>query len=131
MKKLFFKFLFFVLDCWRLVMDNRYNPLRYIPDPSLQMYFTLVLFTMWSVYFGFVASYYMGWLGYNTIVSIIVHIGVLVPIAFTNAIFIDAERDGANWLRTWKTNKRLDTQDANLRKSNHEKRVKWDIDIEA
>ena len=120
-----------VVECWRLVMDNRYNQLRYIPDPTLQMYFTLVLFTMWSVYFGFVASYYMGWLGYNTIVSIVVHIGVLVPIAFTNAIFIDAERDDANWLRTWKTNKRLDTQDANLRKSNHEKRVKWDIDIEA
>jgi len=73
----------------------------------------------------------MGWLGYNTIASIIVHIGVLVPIAFTNAIFIDAERDGANWLKNWKTNKRLDTQDANLRKTNHEKRVKWDIDIEA
>ena len=120
-----------VVECWSLVMDNRYNPLRYIPDPSLQMYFTLVLFTMWSVYFGFVASYYMGWVGYNTIVSIVVHIGVLVPIAFTNAIFIDAERDGANWLIPWKTNKRLDTQDANLRKSNHEKRVKWDIDIEA
>ena len=33
---------FFVLDCWRLVMDNRFNPLRHIPDPSLQMYFTLV-----------------------------------------------------------------------------------------
>ena len=128
---IFVRFTMWVVECWRLVMDNRYNPLRYIPDPSLQMYFTLVLFTMWSVYFGFVASYYMGWLGYNTIVSIVVHIGVLVPIAFTNAIFIDAERDGANWLRTWKTNKRLDTQDANLRKSNHEKRVKWDIDIEA
>ena len=128
---IFVRFTMWVVECWRLVMDNRYNPLRYIPDPSLQMYFTLVLFTMWSVYFGFVASYYMGWLGYNTIVSIIVHIGVLVPIAFTNAIVIDAERDGAIWLRTWKTNKRLDTQDANLRKSNHEKRVKWDIDIEA
>ena len=128
---IFVRFTMWVVECWRLVMDNRYNPLRYIPDPSLQMYFTLVLFTMWSVYFGFVASYYMGWLGYNTIVSIIVHIGVLVPIAFTNAIFIDSERDGENWLRTWKTNKRLDTQDANLRKSNHEKRVKWDIDIEA
>ena len=129
--KIVMKLIEWVLTCWRSVMDNRYNPLRYIPDPSLQMYFTLVLFTMWSVYFGFVASYYMGWLGYNTIVSIIVHIGVLVPIAFTNAIFIDAERDGANWLKNWKTNKRLDTQDANLRKSNHEKRVKWDIDIEA
>ena len=49
--------------------DNRYNPLKYIPDPSLQIYFTLVLFVMWSVYFGFVASYYMGWLGYSIAAS--------------------------------------------------------------
>ena len=28
--------LFFMRDAWLLVMDARYNPLRYIPDPSLQ-----------------------------------------------------------------------------------------------
>ena len=33
---------------WRRVMDVRYNPLKYIPDPSLQTYFMLVLFTVWS-----------------------------------------------------------------------------------
>ena len=31
---------------WRRVMDVRYNPLKYIPDPSLQTYFMLVLFTI-------------------------------------------------------------------------------------
>ncbi len=92
----------FVVDCWRLVMDAKYNPLRFIPDPSLQTYFMLVLFTMWSGFFGLIAVYYMGWLGYNTIVSIIVHIAVLVPLAITNAIFTDAERNGAQWLRTWR-----------------------------
>ena len=86
-------------------MDHRYNPLRFIADPSLQMYFTLVLFTVWSVYFGFVASYYMGWLGYSTVTSIIVHIAVLLPIGFTNAVFIDAERDGSKWLKDWRKNK--------------------------
>ena len=45
------RLIMWVVECWRLVMDNRYNPLKYIPDPSLQAYFTLVLFTMWSVYF--------------------------------------------------------------------------------
>ena len=103
MKKIFFKFIFFILDCWRLVMDNRYNPLKYIPDPSLQMYFTLVLFTMWSVYFGFVATYYMGWIGYDIVTSIIVHLGVLIPLFFTNAVFKDAERDGAKWLKSIRT----------------------------
>ena len=129
--KLFRKFILFVVDSWRLVMDNRYNPLRYIPDPSLQTYFTLVLFTMWSVYFGFVGSYYMGWLGYDIVVSIIVHMGVIIPIGFTNAIFMDAERENAPWLYRWKLNRDLDQQDANLKKSNYEKRIKWDIDREA
>ncbi len=105
MKTKLLKLLVWVVDCWRLVMDNRYNPLRYIADPSLQLYFTLVLFTMWSVYFGFVAAYYMGWLGYDIVTSIIVHISVVLPVGFTNAIFIDAERDGAKWLKDIKKKK--------------------------
>ena len=32
----------------------------------------------------------------------IIHVGVLVPLALTNAIFVDAERDGAEWLKEWK-----------------------------
>jgi hypothetical protein len=120
-----------VVDCWRVVMDARFNPLKHIPDPSLQMYFTLVLFVMWSVYFGFVASYYMGWLGYDIVVSIIVHMAVIIPVGFTNAIFMDAERENAPWLYKWKLNRDLDQQDINLKKSNYEKRIKWDIDREA
>ena len=27
---------------------------------------------------------------------------MLIPLAFTNAIFIDAERDGHKWLKEWK-----------------------------
>ena len=92
----------FVLDSWRVVMDNRYNPLRFIPEPSLQMYFTMVLFTMWSVYFGFVATFYMGWLGYSTITSLAVHFGVLIPLFFTNAVFLDAEREHAPWYLAWR-----------------------------
>jgi len=87
---------------WRRIMDVRYNPLKYIADPSLQTYFMMVLFTVWSVFFGFLAANYLGWFGYNTIVSIVIHICVLLPIAFTNAIFIDAERDGHKWLKEWK-----------------------------
>jgi len=47
----------------------------------------------------------MGWLGYSTVTSIIVHIAVLLPIGFTNAVFIDAERDGSKWLKDWRKNK--------------------------
>ena len=92
---------FALVNGWRRVMDVRYNPLKYIPDPSLQTYFMLVLFTVWSVFFGFLAANYLGFFNYNTVVSIIIHICILLPLAFTNAIFVDAERDGANWLKEW------------------------------
>ena len=87
---------------WRRVMDVRYNPLKYVPDPSLQAYFMLVLFVMWSIFFGFLAANYLGWFEYNTLASVIIHVGVLVPLALTNAIFVDAERDGEKWLKEWK-----------------------------
>ena len=83
-------------------MDVRFNPLRFIGDPSLQMYFTLALFTMWSAYFGFIASHYLGWVNYSTLASIFIHLAVLIPVGFTNAVFMDAERSGANWLRQWR-----------------------------
>jgi len=121
----------FIVDSWRLVMNAKYNPLKHIPDPSLQTYFMLVLFTMWSVYFGFVASYYMGWLGYNTVLSIIVHVAVLIPLAFTNAIFLDAERDNAPWLFEWRTEQEQWKFWKNRPSVKGKNIVKWDIDKEA
>ena len=91
-----------LVNGWRRVMDVRYNPLSVIKDPSLQTYFMLVLFTIWSVFFGFLAANYLGFFGYNTVVSIVIHVAILVPLAMTNAIFIDAERDGHKWLKEWK-----------------------------
>ena len=125
------RILLFIVDSWRVVMDNRYNPLKWIPDPPLQMYFTLVLFTMWSVYFGFVASYYMGWLGYDTITSLIVHFAVIIPLGMTNAVFLDAERENAAWIYNWRTEQSTWKLWQKIRRPNYEKRVKWDIDREA
>ena len=99
---LFRRTLMAIVGGWRRVMDVRYNPLKYVPDPSLQAYFMLVLFVVWSIFFGFLAANYLGWFGYNTVASLIIHIGVIVPLALTNAIFVDAERDGHNWLKEWK-----------------------------
>ena len=104
MKKpsLFRRTLMTIVSGWRRVMDVKYNPLKYVPDPSLQAYFMLVLFVMWRIFFGFLAANYLGWFGYNTFASLVIHVAVLVPLALTNAIFVDAERDGAEWLREWK-----------------------------
>ncbi len=83
-------------------MDVKFNPLKYIPDTSLQSYFMFVLFMVWSATFGFIVSYYFGWMGYSTITSIVVHSTILIPIIITNAVFIDAERTGEHWLAEWK-----------------------------
>ena len=87
----------FIYDCWNGVMNHDRNPLRHIPDPSIQGYFTLVLFTMWSFFFGLVATYYMGWYGYNGFISFVVHCSLVIPLLLTRAAFLDAERDGAKW----------------------------------
>ena len=120
------RFLFWIIDCWRVVMDNRYNPLKYIPDPSLQAYLTLVLFAMWSFFFGFIAIFYMGWLGYDIVTSIVVHISILIPIIFTNLTFEEARKNGASWYikeRERQHKERLFPRKKNI--------VTWDMDKEA
>ena len=104
MKKpnIFRRSVMFIVDSWRVVMDVRYNPLKYIPDPSLQTYFMLVLFTIWSITFGLIAIFWLGFIEYSILTSILVHAAIVIPITFTNAIFIDAERDGENWLKEWR-----------------------------
>ena len=92
----------FVVDKWRIIMNVKYNPLRHVPDPSIQTYFRVVLFTVWSITFGLIAIFWLGFIGYNILTSILVHLAILIPIAFTNAVFIDAERDGENWLKEWR-----------------------------
>lgn len=91
-----------VVYLWRRVMDVKFNPLKHVADPGLQSYFMMVLFTIWSVAFGLIATYHLGWLGYSTITSVVVHLLILIPILVTNAVFIDAERDGEQWLVEWK-----------------------------
>ena len=128
---IFQRFTMWVVDCWRVVMDNRFNPLKHIPDPSLQTYFMLILFCMWSVYFGFVASFYMGWLGYSTMTSLVVHIAVLLPLSFTNAVFLDAERDNAPWLLEWRQQAESWKFWQNRPSKQGKNIVRWDIDREA
>ena len=126
---LFRRTVFSLVNGWRRVMDVRYNPLKYIPDPSLQTYFMLVLFTIWSVWFGFLATDYLGVVNYNTVGSIFIHVAILLPLAMTNAIFIDAERDGANWLKEWRTEQSRYKIFVNRLKMKNI--VRWDLDNEA
>ena len=131
MKKpsLFRRVVMSLVSGWRRVMDVGYNPLKYIADPSLQAYFMLVLFTVWSVFFGVLAANYLGWFGYNTVASIIVHVSIILPLAFTNAIFVDAERDGDKWLQEWKEEQNRYTIVANRLKTKN--LTIWDPNKEA
>ena len=83
-------------------MDVKYNPLKYVPDPSLQAYFMLVLFIAWSLFFGVLVVNYLGFFNYDIIVSIIVHVLVLMPLAFTNAIFVDVKEMVQNGCKSGK-----------------------------
>jgi hypothetical protein len=82
-----------IIEMYRMIMDLRYNPLRFIPDTVMQGYLLMALFVMWSAFFGIIAIYYLGWLGYSIPVSIGVHLALIVPTIITNAIFLMAEED--------------------------------------
>ena len=118
-----------VVHLWRRVMNVKFNPLKYIPDNTVQSYFMLVLFTIWSITFGFIATYYIGWLGYSTATSVVVHLTILIPIMITNAVFIDAERTGDQWLEEWKAEQSKYKLFTNRLKMKN--MVRWKADTEA
>ena len=98
---LFRRTVMLILNTWRSVMNVKYNPLKHITSPSLQTYFMLVLFSIWCVFFGLIAIYYMGFINYSIVTSIVIHGSILIPMMITNAVFIDAERNGEKWLKEW------------------------------
>ena len=126
---LFRRSVMLVVHLWRRIMDVKVNPLRHIPDQSLQAYFMVVLFVIWSVTFGFIATYYFGWLGYSTVTSVVVHLTILIPMMITNAVFIDAERTGEQWLEEWKEEQ--SKYKLFLKRMKMKNLVRWDIDKEA
>ena len=131
MKKpnLFRRFMMSVVYLWRRVMDVKFNPLKYVPDASLQAYFMVVLFTLWSVSFGLIATHYLGWVDYSILASILIHLSILIPIVVTNAVFVDAERTGEKWLEEWKQEQsRYSLLMNRLKKENL---VRWKLNKEA
>ncbi len=126
---LFRRFIMSVVYLWRRVMDVKFNPLKYVPDASLQAYFMVVLFTLWSVSFGLIATHYLGWVDYSILASILVHLSILIPIVVTNAVFVDAERTGDRWLEEWKQEQsRYSLLMNRLKKENL---VRWELNKEA
>ena len=57
---------------WNLVIDAKYNPLRFIPSLVTQFYVTMVLAIGWAVAFGVALGYYSG-----IFTNIFAHVGIV------------------------------------------------------
>lgn len=81
-----------IIESWNAVMDSQHNPLRHL-DMASQHYFMQVLAWMWSMVFSlsFLSIFQFGlvWLG---------HLLVIGGIAFTVAVFKEAEKQSADAL---------------------------------
>ena len=62
---------------------------------------------MWSVYFGLLATTYIGWFNYDIVTSIFVHFAVIFPIMITNLTFKEAEQNGSKWYKEYKPTKSI------------------------
>ena len=80
----------FVFDSWNLIMDDRRNPLKHIPDINTRHMVLQVLAWMWCIVFSmWVGSFWvMG-------VSMVAHALVLAAIVVTVATFETARRNPA------------------------------------
>ena len=62
----------FIVNSWKLVMDNRYNPLRHL-DLASQHYLMQVLAWMWSMVFSLfflsIFQFHILWLGHLLIIG--------------------------------------------------------------
>jgi len=110
--------------CWDSIMNLKYNPISYIRNTSLQMYFMIVLSILWTLTFcGLIA----GWM--NVIPLIYGHIAFVFSAFFTYGIFEDAARDGREWFLRW--DKEYTLSKAFKNKDRTKNACKWDLEIEA
>lgn len=109
---------------WDSIMNAKYNPLSYVKNISLQMYFMIMLSIIWTASFcGLIA----GWA--NVIPLIYGHIGVLFAIFMTYGVFKDAEKAGAPWYDKWTSKYAMRT--AYVKRDKTKNVCKWDLEIEA
>ena len=109
---------------WDSIMNGQYNPLSYVKNISLQMYFMIMLSIIWTASFcGLIA----GWA--NVIPLIYGHIGVLFAIFMTYGVFKDAEKAGAPWYDKWTSKYAMRT--AYVKRDKTKNVCKWDLEIEA
>ncbi|MBB00433.1 MAG: hypothetical protein CMN34_05840 [Saprospirales bacterium] len=109
---------------WDSIMNVKYNPLSYVRNVSMQMYFMTALSILWTATFcGLIA----GWT--NVIPLIYGHIGFLFATFMTYGVFKDAERDRPKWFEKWNTDYLADRAFKNRDKTKNA--CRWNLEIEA
>ena len=110
--------------CWNSIMNLKYNPIGYIPNLSIQMYFMIILSILWTFTFCTLVA---GWL--NVVSLVYGHIAFIFSIFFTYSIFEDAKKDGREWFHKWEREYILTK--AFKEKDKTKNASKWDLEKEA
>ena len=109
---------------WDSIMNLKYNPIGYIKNTSLQMYFMTALSIIWTLVF---CSLIAGWM--NVIPLIYGHIAFVFSTFFTYAVFEDAKRDGKPWFERW--SKEYILRKAFQNRNRKKNSTRWNLEIEA
>ena len=109
---------------WDTIMNLKYNPISYIRNTSLQMYFMTVLSLIWTLTF---CSLIAGWM--NVVPLVWGHVLFIFSVFFTYSIFEDAARDGRAWFLKWE--KEYILSKAFKKKDKTKNAHRWDLEIEA
>ena len=105
-------------------MNLKYNPIGYIRNTSLQMYFMTVLSIVWTLTF---CSLIAGWM--NVIPLVWGHVLFIFSVFLTYSIFEDAARDGREWFLKWERDYTLSKAFRNRNRKKNSTR--WNLEIEA
>ena len=109
---------------WDTIMNLKYNPISYIRNTSLQMYFMTVLSIVWTLTF---CSLIAGWM--NVIPLVWGHVIFIFSVFFTYSIFEDAARDGREWFLKWDRDYTFSKAHKNRNRTKNA--CRWDLEIEA
>jgi len=109
---------------WDTIMNLKYNPISYIRNTSLQMYFMTVLSLIWTLTF---CSLIAGWM--NVVPLVWGHVLFIFSVFFTYSIFEDAARDGRAWFLKWE--KEYILSKAFKKKDKTKNAHRWNLEIEA
>jgi len=69
----------FIINCWNVVMDHRFNPLKNIPDLQVRHLVLQILAWMWCIIFSmWIGSYFV--MGISMVAHVLLLAGIVVTV---------------------------------------------------